>query len=170
MWVRMLGCEVAELGVSSWIARKGERRGLGLGGDVGVRGRSEEAMEDMEAGGEIEVKVLSDVTEYPLALEVVKLSEARAKLRELGPRPDPLEVEEARKAILLIQDSLQEQAEVLYSAPCPHGQGLEQWQASQVQFFDTQLFASVCWNALSAPLSVGNSRALRQFLDHAQSS
>ena len=80
----------------------------------------------------VEVKVLSDVTEYPLGLDVLKLSEARGNLKALEPRPDPVLVEEARKTIVLIQESLRDQVEELHAAPCPPGQDLEQWQSSQV--------------------------------------
>ncbi|KAG0579936.1 hypothetical protein M758_4G137400 [Ceratodon purpureus] len=95
------------------------------------------SFEEVEMGGggeEIQVKVLSDVTEFnPLALAVVKLSDARAKVKELGPRPDPVDVEEARKAILRIQDALQDQVGEVYAAPCPPGHDLERWQSSQTE-------------------------------------
>jgi len=85
----------------------------------------------MEDGEQIQVKV-HDLAESPVALEVLKLTEAREKLRDLPQRPDPVQVEEARKSILLIQNTLKDQMKELYANQCPPGQDLEDWRSSQV--------------------------------------
>lgn len=86
----------------------------------------------MEVGDQIEVKVHDSAEESPLAKEVLRLTEAREKLQELPERPDPVEVEEARKSILLIDNTLKEQLEELWASPCPPGQDLDEWRLSQV--------------------------------------
>lgn len=97
----------------------------------------------MEAAEElIEVQVHDDsapTIHDPLALEVVKLTEAREKLRDLPPRPDPLEVEDARKSVLLIQNTLKDQLEELYAQSCPPGEDLEDWRSSQVWFWEPSI-------------------------------
>jgi hypothetical protein len=85
----------------------------------------------MEVGDQIEVKVHDLAGESPVAREVLKLADARERLQELPERPDPVQVEEARKSILLIDNTLKEQLEELWASPCPPGQDLDEWRSSQ---------------------------------------
>ena len=64
--------------------------------------------------------------------EVAKLTEVRAKLRELGPRPDGVDVDEARHALLRIDTCLKDQLEATMSAPVPVGQDFQEWRFLQV--------------------------------------
>lgn len=90
-------------------------------------------MQEMELSDPVEVKVEGNATELlpPVALEVVRLAEARAKLKDLNPRPDPVQVEEARKAILLIENSLKDQSESVFAVQCPPGEDLQRWRSVQ---------------------------------------
>lgn len=111
------------------------------------------AFQDVDLGDPIEVKVVNP-TEAALALEVVRLAEARAKLKELGERPDPVQVEEARKSILLIESSLKDQLEELFTGQCPPGEDLQQWRFSQVQFFFITIRLSTTCSVIQRSFSI----------------
>ena len=82
-------------------------------------------------GGEFCIKVEEA---SPIPSEVAKVADVRAKLRALGPRPDAVEVEEARKAIVNIEACLKDQLANISAAPCPPGEDIENWSADQVGF------------------------------------
>lgn len=82
-------------------------------------------------GGEFCIKVEGAL---PIPREVTKVADVRAKLRELGPRPDAVEVEEARKAIANIEACLKDQLANISAAPCPPAEDIENWSADQVGF------------------------------------
>jgi hypothetical protein len=83
---------------------------------------------EMEGGGFC-IKVEEAL---PIPTEVAKVADVRAKLRELGPRPDAVEVEEARKAIANIEACLKDQLANISAAPCPPAEDIENWSADQV--------------------------------------